>query len=496
MTNDGMPLRRSWIGPVPPLVLAVAGGVVLLLLLVAGQYGFHRDELYFIVAGRHPAWGYVDQPPFTPLLSAATVALLGLSPLAIRIVPALVISAIVVITALIARDLGGSRRAQLLAAVTVGLSGYLAAGHLDHTTTFDLLAWALIAWLMTRLLARGDPRLWLAVGLVTGLALENKDTVIFLVAGLLAGMALSRRWALLGSRWPWLAGLAALLLWLPNLVWQAQHDVPQLAMASALAAGAADNRARLLPELLLLAGPVLFPVSVAGLWWLLRRRESRAWRPLGWAFLAIVTLVVASGGKSYYAVGFDPVLMAAGAIVVDAWLARGHRRLRRAGLLAAGAASGLISAVLVLPLVPAASLASTPIPGIYRESAEQVGWPELVATVRGVVAGLTPSERSGAVILTSNYGEAAALELLGPGLPPVYSGHNSYWTWGPPGPDRSIVILVGRGLPSASFEACRAASAVDNGLGLANQEQGAPVLVCGGPRQPWSVLWPSLRHDD
>ena len=213
-------------------MLLVAGLMVVGLLAVAGAYGFHGDEMYFVVAGQHPAFGYVDQPPLTPLLSAASVALLGVSPTAVRVLPALEMGLIVVLTALIARDLGGSRRAQTLAAITAALSGYLGAGHLDTTTDPDLLAWAIIVWLLVKLLAGGDRRLWLALGVTTGIGLENKDTLLFLGAGLAVGLVLTRRWDVIRSPWSWAAIGIALLIWAPNLAWQATqrlaatHDGP------------------------------------------------------------------------------------------------------------------------------------------------------------------------------------------------------------------------------------------------------------------------------
>src|SRR6476620_1437050 len=179
---------------VPWPVLLTAGLMLVWLLALSDAYGFHGDEMYYVVAGQHPAFGYVDQPPLTPLLSAASVALLGVSPTAVRVLPAIEMGLIVVLTALIARDLGGSRRAQALAAITAALSGYLGAGHLDTTTDPDLLAWALVLWLVVRLLDGGDRRSWLVVGLVTGIGLQNKDTLLFLGAGLAVGLILTRRW--------------------------------------------------------------------------------------------------------------------------------------------------------------------------------------------------------------------------------------------------------------------------------------------------------------
>ena len=219
---------------IPWPVLFVAGLMVVGLLAVAGAYGFHGDEMYFVVAGQHPAFGYVDQPPLTPLLSAASVALLGVSPTAVRVLPAIEMGLIVVLTALIARDLGGSRRAQVLAAITAALSGYLGAGHLDTTTDPDLLAWAVIVWLLVKLLAGGDRRLWLALGVTTGIGLENKDTLLFLGAGLAVGLVLTRRWDVIRSPWAWAALGIALLHLGPNLAWQATNGWPQLTMAQAI----------------------------------------------------------------------------------------------------------------------------------------------------------------------------------------------------------------------------------------------------------------------
>src|SRR3954451_6944615 len=233
-------MRRLWgpAGPglgrlaVPWPAVLVAGVMIVGLLAVSGAYGFHGDEMYYVVAGRHPAFGYVDQPPLTPLLSAASVAVLGATPTAVRVLPALEMALVVLLVALLARDLGGSRRAQILAAVTAALSGYLGAGHLDTTTEPDLLAWAVIVWLLVRLLARGDRRLWPAVGVTAGIGLENKDTLLFLAAGLALGLVVSRRWDVVRSPWAWAALGTAFLLWAPNLVWQAANGWPQITMAS------------------------------------------------------------------------------------------------------------------------------------------------------------------------------------------------------------------------------------------------------------------------
>ena len=484
---------------VPWPVLLVAALMVGVLLLLSGAYGFHRDELYFVVAGRHPALGYVDQPALTPLLSAASVALLGLTATAVRILPALAMGLVVILTALMAADLGGSRRAQLIAAVIAALSGYLAAGHADSTATYDLLAWAVVLWLVVKLLAGGDPRLWLGVGVATGIALENKDTIVFLGTGLLVGLVLCRRWDVFRSPWVWAALGIAVLLWLPNLAWQAMNGWPQITMAGSISGDAGDNRASLIPQLLLAAGLLLFPVVAAGWAWLLVAAAARPWRPIGIAGIVAVALVFVSGGKGYYAIGIVAPYMAAAGGLVDRWMARGHGRVKGLGFIVLAALSGALVAYVVLPVLSPAAFARSTLPAADPVEAEQVGWPELAATVEGVVGTLSPADQARAVIVTGNYGEGGALELLGTGLPPVYSGHNAYWDWGPPPADRDVVIRVGDWPASfwnRFFDDCEVAATIENSLGIDNQEEGQHIYVCRGMHAPWATIWPEFRHLD
>ena len=481
---------------VPWPVLLVAALMFAGLMALSGAYGFHGDEMYYVVAGQHPAFGYVDQPPLTPLLSAASVALFGVSPTAVRLLPALEMSLIVILIGLITRDLGGSRRAQILAAITAALSGYLGAGHLDTTTEPDLLAWAIILWLLVKLLAGGDRRLWLAVGVVAGIALENKDTILFLGAGLAVGLVLARRWDVVRSPWAWAAIGIAFLMWAPNLAWQASNGWPQLTMAQAISQYAADNRGQIVPLLWLFTGPFLFPVSAAGLLWFLRSKAGAPWRAIGIGALVGLALVVISGGKAYYAIGTAPVFIAAGAILLDRWLARGHFRLKAGSFTSAAVLSGALIAYLTLPILPVATFAASSLPATVPDTANQVGWPQFVATVEGVVAALPADERAHAVILTNDYSEASPLVLLGTELPPVYSGHNSFWTWGPPPADHTVVVHVGDWRPADPnqfFVGCHVVAHIDNGLGIDNGEQGKAVSVCTGLRAPWTTLWPDLR---
>jgi hypothetical protein len=475
---------------------ALAAAVAALLLAVAGRYGYHRDELYFLRAGRELAFGYADQPPLTPLLARAMDTLAPGSLVALRLPSALAAAAVVVLTGLIARELGGRRAEQLLAAACMAVSTILLAlGHLLSTSTLDLLAWTALSWLVVRALRDGGP-VWLAVGAVAGVALQNKTLPAFLLAALLVGvLALGPR-AALRSRWPWLGALLALALWAPNVAWQLTNGLPQLELSRAIAGGSSgtsDPWYLVLPMQLVLVSPMLVPVWVAGWWRLARDPALRTWRAFPLAYVLLAVVFVLTGGKSYYLTGLYPVLLAAGAAPVLAWVRRGRGQARPALLAAALTLSLATDTVLMLPLVPVGRLADTPVPDISYDAGETVGWPAFAATAAGVRAGL-PADAE-VVVLTGNYGEAGAVDRFLPELSPAYSGHNSYWTWGPPPEQTTTVIAVG--IPEQQlrrwFGSVTRAAEVDNGVGLDNDEQGSPVWVATDRRLSWAQLWPQLR---
>jgi hypothetical protein len=476
-------------------LLAAATG--LLLLATARGYGPHRDELYFLRAGRELAFGYADQPPLTPLIARAMDALAPGSLLALRTPSALAAVLVVLLTGLIAREFGAGRAAQLLAAAGIAVSAILfAVTHLLSTSTVDLLAWTALSWLVVRAL-RDDGPVWLAVGAVAGVALENKTLPAFLLAGLLAGvLAVGPRTAL-RSRWPWLGAALAVLLWAPHLVWQVANGLPQLELSRAIAAGGSgtsDPWYLVLPMQLVLVSPLLVPVWALGWWRLARDPALRTWRafPVAYALLAVV--FVLTGGKAYYLAGLYPVLLAAGAGPVVAWVRRGSGRARSWLLGAALVLSLLVNATLFLPLVPVGRLADTPVTDVNYDAGETVGWPAFAATVAAVRADL-PADAH-VVVLTGNYGEAGAVDRYLPELAPAYSGHNSYGTWGPPPEDADTVIAVG--VPEDDlrrwFGSVTPAARIDNGVGLDNDEQGRTVWVATDRGLPWTELWPQVRH--
>ncbi len=479
-----------------PALLALAGGLAVVLVAFAGGYGYHRDELYFLVAGDHLAGGFADQGPLTPFLAHL---MNGLAPgsLTILRVPSAVMSGVtVVMTGLIAFELGATRRAQILAAACAAVASVvLVVGHLLSTTTFDIMAWAVLSWLVARAIRTGQHRLWGVAGVVTGLALMNKPLIAFFVAGLALGLVAVGPRALLRQPWLWIGLTVAVLLWSPWLVWQSGHGWPQLDVSSSVASGGSASsqpRWALIPFQFLLVSPPLAPIWIAGLLALLRHPALRPFRLFGVAWIFLVVVFSIAGGKPYYLAGTFPVLLAAGALQADAWLMRGavHRRKQLLG--AAIVLSGVVSAVIALPILPAAS--SAPVIAMNADVGETIGWPDLVRTV----AVAYQRAGRGAVIFTSNYGEAGAVDRYGRalGLPSAFSGHNAFADWGPP-PDRpGAVVVVGRSAARrlAYFRGCRLRGNVDNAAGVDNDEQGEPIYVCAGTTRPWSQIWPRLSH--
>ena len=474
-------------------LLLVVAVVVVALLAVANRYGFHRDELYFLEAGQHMAFGYVDQPPLTPALARLQSAFFGTAPWALRVVPAVVTGGTAFVAGALARELGGDRRAQLWAAVAVGGAGFvLGVGHLLSTATFDFAFWLVLLLVVARLLRTAEPRWWVAYGAVAGVALWNKHLVVMVTVAVLVALAVGRRRDLLATLWLPIGGAVAVAIAAPTLVWQATHGWPQLEMAASLSDRiGGESRATLLPLQLVLLGPLVVPLAVAGLRWMWRP-AGRGFRPLAWAYLAGIVLALASGGRPYYPLPLAAVLVVAGAV---AWSSEQVAPRRVAVLLAVHV---VVGGVLALPLLPARVLVDTPIPELNDALVETIGWPELTAQVADVVADLPADERDDVVLLTGSYGEAGALDRYGPalGLPEPYSAHNSYADWRrPDDADATVVgIRTSRDWLAPYFDTCQQVDRVRFAFDVGNEVDGAPIVVCRGLRGTWDDVWPQLRH--
>ena len=458
-----------------------------------GLYDYHRDELYFRLL--QPDWGYVDQPPLTPLLGHAAIALFGDSVWALRLPSILCMVAVLWIGVLITREFGGGKAAQALCVWGLAFAGVaLAFGHQLSTNTVDLVVWAAALLFAVKALLRDRPQWWLAVGAVTGIGLCNKHLIVLLLISIGAALlAVGPRRVLL-SKWLWAGVAVALVIGSPNLVYQAVHGWPQLEMASAIAdEDGTENRIILLPFQFLLLGLFLVPIWFAGINGLLRKPEWRPVRALAVAYPILLAVTLVTGGQFYYPMGLLVALYAAGCVPLAAWAAS---RNRRRTLIIGVALNSAISALVALPLIPVGVVGGTPIPAMNNSVPDEVGWRAYTDQVEAVVASLPPETAEGAVIIAANYGEAGALDRYGEGLPAIYSGHNELHSYGPPPESADIVVTVGLDLQDVlpHFDSCVLAATLDNGVGVENEEQGRAVGVCRGPALDWTAMWPEFRH--
>jgi 4-amino-4-deoxy-L-arabinose transferase-like glycosyltransferase len=485
---------------VPRAVWLIAAVFVALELAVSDRYGFQQDELYFLVASHHLAFGYVDQPPLAVLL-ARTTDIFGTNPTAIRILPALAGGAIVVIAARLAALFGAGRGGRVLAALGTACAPVLmGACHIGNTTPYDLLAWAVVLVCVSAAVLRDRPRWWLGAGAAAGLGLENEYLIATLVGALVIGILLtSAHRRVLATRWPWLGGLIALVIWVPNLAWQFANGWPQATMASALHQQntATGDYIAGLPAQLLYAGLLGVPLVIAGFARLYRNPELRF---LGVAATLIAAYVLAwVPGKIYYSDGMLPAVIAAGSVSAERWLAGGNdrqRRRRRARVAAGVALTAIVIVPNTLPVLPIAALHSVPPDKTVNDS---VGWPQLAAAVAAQTAALTRQGHRPTSVYTAGYAEDGALRLYGGPyrLPPVISAHNSFWTWGPGNAsDATVLVVDALAQVRPYFASCRQLAVFNPPAKVQSDWNNIPIGVCTGPTASWTTLWPRLKHYD
>jgi hypothetical protein len=514
------PPRIQWTA-----LLTIAGAVTLLHLLTNGRYGFHRDELQFLSDARHLDWGFVAYPPFTPVVERISTALFGLNLVGLRLFSVVAQAVAIVVTGLMARELGGQRLAQATAAFAVAFSPLpLFEGTEFQYTTFDYLWWVLIAYFSIRLLRTDNPRWWLAIGAAVGLGLLTKYSIVFYIAGILAGVVFTGARRFLKSPWFW-AGIAlALLICLPNFLWQVQHqyisyDFLQSIHARDIRNGRADGF--LLNQMTVCINPFATPLAIAGLVGFL---SNGRYRLLAWMYMVPLVILFVAQGRDYYMAAAYPMLLAMGAARGERWIhsappaptaagkarrmgatirkrtrARLGRRVVEVVVLSGLAVCGAAACAIVLPLQSTGPLRDFALKR-NPDLREEFGWNELVKTIAGIRDSLPPEQQAHLGIIVGNYGEQGAIEIFGPPyrLPPPISPTNSAWLRGYPTPLPSTLIVVG--VPSqeidAIFNGCQLAGHNANSEGISNEESEyhPNIYVCGPPRLSWPDFWSKYQN--
>lgn len=488
------------------ILLLLGLAIFLLHMFTNHQYGFHQDELVVLDNANNLDWGYIEYPPLTPFLARIELSLFGLSLVGARTLAALTHGMILVLTGLMARELGGSRRAQILAAVAASIAPFvLILGSLIQYVTFDFLWSVLIAYLVIRLLKTENPRWWLAIGAVIGLGMMTKYTMAFFVAGLVGGVLLTDARRYLKSPWLWGGVGLSLVIFLPNLIWQIQHNFISLEfLASIHARDVEIGRAEgyLMEQFLLSSNPFVVPLWVAGLVYYFRNPNGKRYRMIGWMYLIPFLIYLFTQGRSYYQASAYPMLFAGGAVAWQGWLERLTAQKARI-VFATTWTFVLIGAVvggaLSLPVAPVNSPLWDVTSEVHDIFTEQIGWHEMVQTVAEIYVDLPEEDKPDAGILTGENDEAAALNLYGGeyDLPKAISGSDTFWLrgYGNPPPETLIVVGLTREHVDTLFEQCSLAGTITNEYGVENDLRNPPnIFVCRSPRLPWDALWDRLKR--
>jgi Dolichyl-phosphate-mannose-protein mannosyltransferase len=485
------------------VLIGIALAVMLIHLLTNGRYGFHRDEFQFLSDARHLDWGFVAYPPFTPFVERLGLQLFGVSMVGLRLFSVIAQALAILVTGLMARELGGGRLAQVTSALAVATSGLpVFEGTEFQYSSFDYLWWVLIAYCVIRLLKTEDPRWWLAIGVFVGMGLMTKYSILFFIAGILGGMVLSSARRHFASGWFWGGFVVALMIFAPNFFWQARHgfisvDFLRHIHARDVRIGRANGFVK--DQFVICVNLATAPIWIAGMVNFLR---SERYRMLGWMYLIPFVLFFVGKGRGYYLAAAYPMLLAMGAVVWEkrvAGLTRMWRRVVLGVAFTAMAAYGVFIYAVIVPLASDGPLKRFALKN-NGDLREEFGWDEMVRTIAGVRDSLSAEEQSAVGVLVGNYGEQGAVETLGPAykLPMPISTTNSAWLRGYPAVPPSTLIVVGYSREAAdrAFTSCRLAGHNGNSEGVKNEESQAhpDIFVCGPPRLSWTKFWKEFQN--
>lgn len=495
------------------IVVIIAVALLLFHCYFNNRYGYFRDEFNYLSSGDHLAWGYVDQPPLLPFLVRVSREVLGDSLRAIRFLPALAISLTVILTALIAREFEGRRFALILTAVTLVIAPmYLSDASLVTTNCLEPLLWMGCAYFAV-LAVKRDVRYWLWFGVVAGLGLQEKYSIAIFGFSIVAGLLLTKERRVLFNRWLLIGGLIAFLIFLPNLIWNFQNDWPFLQLMRNIRADNRDVQLSLvefMAQQILLIHPLNAPVWLAGLFGLLLSKRLQPFRFLGWSYLISLTSFIVLKGKNYYLAPIYPMLLAAGAVLIEALILRLRQFWLEPVMVLLLLAGGAYLAPLVVPVLTVdrfiSYMNSLPFKlprtehshegaSLPQHYADQFGWEELTAMTAVAWSRLTPDERNDCGIFAQNYGQAGAIDFFGPryGLPPALSGHQTYFLWGPRGYSGNCMIVIDDDKEdlSAIFQQVELVGESDNRYAL---EHNIQVWLCKGAKfGKLSDLWPRVK---
>jgi Dolichyl-phosphate-mannose-protein mannosyltransferase len=519
--REGGGIARAW-WFVPAIVAAIYFAA---LIITATRYGYFRDALYYLACSEHLDWGYVDQPPLIALLAWVARHTFGTSLRALLLWPALAGCGRILLVAAFARELGAKKYGISLAAVLAAIpAAWIAIDHQFAMNAFEAVFWTGCAFVLLRMIRTGDVKLWIAFGAIGGLGLENKYSMGFFAAALLLGLLLTPQRKLLWTLWLLAGGGVALLIFLPNLLWNVHHHWPFLELMRNIRASGRDIALpplKYLGQQALMMAPQTLPFWLAGLGFYLFSRRAVAYRVFGWAFVLTIGFFMAMHGKDYYSAPAYSMVLAAGAVAAELFFDSARfaerprlRRFLRGATIRVPVIGLLLGLPIILPVLPIEKFVAfqkwiglEPPPteknqiGVLLPQyyADEFGWTDMVEQVARVYHSLPPEEQAKTAIYTTNYGQAGAIDFFGPryGLPKAICAHQNYFLWGPHDYTGEIMILVGsENIEDARphFASVEVAATLNNPYAMPHETH--PILLARGSKVDLRQVWPRLKHWD
>jgi 4-amino-4-deoxy-L-arabinose transferase-like glycosyltransferase len=501
--------RRSVLRSNTPILAYIALADFIFHMLIAGNYGYFRDELYYIVAGQHLAFGYVDFPPAIAVLAALMNFIAKDSLVSIHVIPALAASLTVFLAGKIAQEFGGGAKAQVLAAVATMFSASFAVASLFTPDALDMLWWTLLAYLLVLIIKRDnkDRKLWILFGAIAGIGLMTKLTMAFFLLAVLVGFLATKKRTYLKSHWPWLGAAIAFAIVSPYLAWNYSNGWQTVDFYFHHGGLNGSGPISFLAYQILIAGLLGLPLVVVGFYFYFRSSFGRRYSILALVFLILLIVFTATNAKPYFIMGGYPFMFAGAGIVIE----RARNRLVWPAYLTGIIVIGIALAPLYAPVLPpqtyaqnyggltgaANGAAAQSNAGVFPQYlGDRFGWDTMTATVAQVYYSLNSSARTAACIFASNYGEASALIVLGKNydLPPVISAHNNFYLWGPGSCSGSVLIMVGVNQTSIQgyFNSVSVVATITCSYCMTTEDN-LPVLLGLGLREPLQAIWPLLK---
>lgn len=498
------------------IAFALATLKILLYMIAGANYGYFRDELYFLACAEHLAWGYPDHAPLSIFLTWFSRALFGDSLYAIHLFPAIAGALKIILTGLIVREFNGRHIAMLLACLSVLVAPvYLGIDLMLSMNVYEPIFWMGCVLSYIWAVKQEDPRYWLMFGAFAGLGLMNKHSMVFFGIAFVVGLIATRDRKFIANPYFWIGGLIALLLFLPNLIWQYQNNWATLELLRNVQETGKNvvlGPLEFFWQQIFILLPFTAPIWLAGIWYLFVDRDGKRFRTLGVAYVVTLILMILLKAKNYYLTPIYPMLFAAGGVLLEKAISRYPSFGKPAAIAYAVVLFifGLIFLPLAVPVLPVEDLItyqqkigiappktevghSGPLP---QHFGDRFGWEEMTRKVADVYNSLPADEKAKAAIYAGNYGEAGAIDHFGDryGLPKAISGHQSYFMWGPRDYDGSVIIVLGDDKEDAEKNCDTVEERERVSHPYAMGEEQFNILICRGLKTPLSELWPKLKH--